>query len=113
MNCVFCRIATGQARADVLYQDELVTAFRDVRPQAPTHILIIPNEHIESIADIQPHHGRLLGHMFTVANRLAAEEGIAQSGYRLITNKGNDGGQSVYHLHLHLLGGRRMTWPPG
>lgn len=111
--CIFCRIVRGQAPAKVLYQDDLVTAFRDVHPQAPTHVQIVPNRHIPAIAATTPDDAELLGHMLAIANRLAAQEGIARSGYRLVVNNGPQAGQSVNHLHLHLLGGRRMGWPPG
>jgi histidine triad (HIT) family protein len=113
VDCIFCRIARGEAAADIVYDDEVITAFRDINPQAPTHILIIPKQHLESIGDIRAEHEGLLGRMFSIANRLAAQEGIAQSGYRLVVNRGGHGGQSVDHLHLHLLGGRWMRWPPG
>lgn len=113
MDCIFCRIVAHQLPADIVYQDESLTAFRDIRPQAPVHILIVPNQHLDSISDIGPEHFELLGRMFTVANQLAAQEGIAETGYRLVTNRGEQSGQSVYHLHLHLLGGRWMRWPPG
>jgi len=111
--CIFCRIIAGQAPADVVYQDDLVTAFRDRHPQAPTHILIVPNEHLSSVAHLRPEHAALWGRMVAVANDLARQEGIAETGYRLVTNCGPQAGQSVDHLHLHLLGGRRMRWPPG
>ena len=113
MDCIFCRIVARELPADIVHQDELVTAFRDVRPQAPVHILVVPNQHLASIGDIRPEYFELLGHMFAVANQLAAQEGIAETGYRLIINRGKQSGQSVYHLHLHLLGGRWMRWPPG
>jgi histidine triad (HIT) family protein len=113
VDCVFCRIVAGTARSDIVYQDDTVTAFRDVNPQAPTHILVVPNQHLASITDAGPQHDELLGRMFSVANRLAVDEGIAQTGYRLVINRGDHAGQSVFHLHLHLLGGRRMRWPPG
>jgi len=111
--CVFCRITAGQAPADVVYQDELVTAFRDSHPQAPTHILVVPNEHLPSVAQLGPAHAALWMRMVAVANDLARQEGIAGVGYRLVTNCGRQAGQSVDHLHLHLLGGRYMGWPPG
>ena len=111
--CAFCRIACGQEASDILYQDDLVTAFRDIHPQAPTHILIIPNRHIPAIASTQYSDGELLSRMIAIANHIATKEGIAQTGYRLVINNGPQAGQSVYHLHLHLLGGRRMGWPPG
>ncbi len=111
--CIFCRIARGEARAEILYQDELVTAFRDIHPQAPTHVQIVPNRHIPAVAVVTPDDAELLSRLITVANHLATEEGIAQSGYRLVINNGPQAGQSISHLHLHLLGGRRMSWPPG
>ena len=113
MDCIFCRIVTGEVPADIVYQDNSVTAFRDISPQAPVHILIVPNQHLVSIGDIRPEHNDLLGRMFAIANQLADQEGIAETGYRLVTNRGEQSGQSVYHLHLHLLGGRWMRWPPG
>ncbi|HIQ05067.1 MAG TPA: histidine triad nucleotide-binding protein [Anaerolineae bacterium] len=97
----------------MVYQDEEVTAFRDIHPQAPVHILIVPNRHIAGIAQITEEDAELIGRLFLVANRLAQQNGIAQSGYRLVFNQGPQAGQSVFHLHLHLLGGRRMRWPPG
>lgn len=112
-NCPFCRIARGLAAAEVLYQDEQVTAFRDIHPQAPTHILIVPNRHIPAAAATTADDATLLGRLIGVANHLAEEEGIAGSGYRLVINNGPLAGQSVHHLHLHLLGRRRMGWPPG
>ncbi len=108
-DCVFCKIVNNDAKATILYRDEQVTAFRDLHPAAPTHILIVPNKHIESVNHLQPEDEALVGHLFTVAGQLAVQEGIAQNGYRLITNTGTDGGQTVFHLHMHLLGGGRMT----
>jgi len=102
MSCIFCQIVAGEMDSEIVYRDEQVVAFRDLNPQAPTHILIIPIQHIE-----------LLGHCNLVVAQIAQAEGIAQDGYRLVTNVGADGGQSVDHLHFHLLGGRRMQWPPG
>ena len=113
MDCIFCKIVAHALPADIVYQDELLTAFRDIRPQAPVHILIVPNRHLVSVGDIGPEHYELLGRMFTVANQLAAQERIAETGYRLVINRGEQSGQSVHHLHLHLLGGRWMRWPPG
>jgi histidine triad (HIT) family protein len=109
--CPFCRIVSGKDSAELLYQDDQVTAFRDIHPQAPTHLLIVPNRHIPAAAEADD--PALLGRLIAVANHLAAQEGIAQSGYRLVINNGPQAGQSVHHLHLHLLGGRRMGWPPG
>lgn len=110
--CAFCRIARGEASARIVYQDEDVTAFHDRNPQAPTHVLIIPNKHIESVNQIEPGDTDLLGKLFVVARRVAEREGIS-GGYRLVVNTGSQAGQSVFHLHVHLLGGRRLSWPPG
>ena len=112
-DCIFCDIADGTIPADVVHNDELVVAFRDVNPQAPTHILLISREHVASAADLTENHAALLARLFVVAGTLARSEGIAESGYRIVTNVGSDAGQSVHHLHLHLLGGRSMSWPPG
>jgi histidine triad (HIT) family protein len=110
--CVFCRIARGEAAAHIAYQDEEVTAFHDLHPQAPVHILLIPNRHIAGVAEVEAEDERLLGRLFGVARRLAEEMGITE-GYRLVINNGRGAGQSVFHLHVHLLGGRRLGWPPG
>jgi histidine triad (HIT) family protein len=112
-NCIFCKIVTGQIGGPPLYQDEHVTAFKDINPQAPLHVLVIPNKHIVSLNEAAAEDRDLLGHLVLTAAKLAEQEGIAKSGYRLVTNTGPNGGQSVFHLHLHLLGGRRLTWPPG
>lgn len=112
-SCLFCKIAAGQARADVVYQDEQVTAFRDIHPVAPTHVLIVPNRHIESVNHASPEDESTLGHLFLVARKVAEAEGIAQRGYRLIVNTNADGGQTIFHLHLHLIGGQRMRYPMG
>lgn len=113
MDCLFCKIVSGDIPAEILYQDEQVLAFRDISPQAPTHILIIPKRHITTINDIAEEDAKLIGQMVLTAKKLAAQEGLAEDGYRLAMNCNENGGQSVYHIHLHLLGGRRMTWPPG
>jgi len=112
-DCLFCRIVGGEVPATRLYADDLVVAIRDVSPRAPTHILLLPREHIASAAKLGDENGPMLGRLFGVAARLAAEEGLGERGYRLVTNVGHDSGQSVGHLHVHLLGGRRMVWPPG
>jgi histidine triad (HIT) family protein len=112
-SCIFCKIVSGEADATVVYRDEQVTAFRDLHPVAPTHILIVPNKHIDSVDALQLEDEPLVGHIFTVARRLAEQEGIATGGYRLITNTGADGGQTVFHLHVHLIGGQRMRYPMG
>jgi histidine triad (HIT) family protein len=105
---IFSKIIRGEAPADIVYQDELVTAFRDISPQAPTHILIVPNKLIPTVNDVAEEDEAALGRLFTVAARLAQEEGIAADGYRLIVNCNEHGGQEVYHLHVHLLGGRPL-----
>lgn len=111
--CSFCRIIAGEAPSTQLYQDEHLTAFRDIHPVAPTHILIVPNRHIASLNEATPEDERLLGSMFTLARRLAQQEGIAEEGYRLIVNTGWHGGQTIHHLHMHLIGGQRMRHPMG
>ena len=110
--CVFCRIVRGEAPARIVYQDEDVTAFQDLSPRAPTHILIVPNRHIAGVAAAEPEDSALLGKLFVIARRLAEQEGIV-NGYRLVVNNGPRAGQSVFHLHVHLLGGRPLGWPPG
>ena len=112
-DCVFCKIIAGEIPSTRVYQDESVTAFRDIHPAAPTHILIVPNRHLASINDLQPQDETLVGHLFSVARRLAEQEQIDQTGYRLIINTGPDSGQVVFHLHLHLIGGQRMRYPMG
>lgn len=112
-SCVFCRIIAGESPGTVIYQDEQVVAFLDIHPAAPIHILIVPIEHIASINQLTAEQTDLIGHMFIVARHLAEENGIAQSGYRLIINSGPDANQTVFHLHLHLLGGQPMRYPMG
>ena len=112
-SCVFCKIVSNEAKAAIVYHDEQVTAFRDTHPVAPTHILIVPNRHIDSVHALETEDEQLMGHIFTVARRLAEEEGIARGGYRLITNSGPNGGQTIFHLHVHLIGGQRMRYPMG
>lgn len=113
MSCLFCNIIKGNIPADKLYEDSEVLAFRDINPQAPTHILIIPKLHIETINDADNKDELLLGKMILTAKKLSAKEGFAQEGYRLVFNVNRNGGQEVGHIHLHVLGGRQMTWPPG
>lgn len=113
MTCLFCKIIQGEIPGNMLYEDEDVVALRDINPQAPTHCLIIPKRHIATINDLAPEDTRLIGHIVQTAKTLAQTEGIAESGYRLVWNVNQDGGQAVYHIHLHLLGGRSMHWPPG
>ena len=112
-DCLFCRIAAGEIPADIVHEDDEVIAFRDISPKAPVHILIIPRQHITSAASLTPANGPLLGQLFGVAAQLARDEGVARSGFRLTTNAGRGAGQSVPHLHFHLMGGRQMGWPPG
>jgi len=113
MECIFCKIVADQAPSEMLYQDEQVTAFRDIHPVAPTHVLIIPNRHVASVNDLTADDEQVIGHLFSVARMLAEQEGIHQSGYRLIVNTGPHAGQLVFHLHLHLIGGQRMRYPMG
>jgi histidine triad (HIT) family protein len=111
--CLFCRIVAGEIPADRVLEDDHLVAFRDIAPRAPTHVLVVPREHIPSARELTQDDGDLLAHLFRSASGIARDEGIADAGYRLVVNVGQWGGQSVDHLHLHLLGGRAMTWPPG
>jgi len=111
--CLFCKIASGATPCERVDETERVLAFRDIDPRAPTHVLLIPKQHVaESAADLGPDHGALLGELFGLAARIAEREGLGR-GWRLVTNVGADAGQSVFHLHVHLLGGRPLRWPPG
>jgi len=112
-DCLFCKINNAEIPAEILYQDDDVTAFRDVSPQAPSHFLVIPKKHIPTINDLQSDDAALVGKMMLTAKRLAAELGIDESGFRTTMNCNADGGQTVFHIHLHVLGGRQMSWPPG
>ena|SRR5215210_6768801 len=112
-DCLFCRIAATEVPAEIVHDDDLVLAFRDVSPKAPTHLLVIPRRHITSAADLGDDDAEMLGRLFSVAAQLARDEGVAENGYRLVTNVGPAAGQSVAHLHFHLLGGRSLGWPPG
>ncbi|MBA7674791.1 Purine nucleoside phosphoramidase [subsurface metagenome] len=109
MDCIFCQIVAGKLPSEILYQDEEVIAFHDIRPLAPTHVLIIPKRHIPSLAELTDAEMSLIGHMAKVANQLAKQAGIVESGYRLVISSGEQGGQIVPHLHMHLLGGRRLS----
>jgi histidine triad (HIT) family protein len=113
MDCLFCKIAAGEIPAKILYQDEKVVAFDDIHPQAPHHKIIIPRKHIATINELQPQDSELLSSMVQSAVKLAHELKIADEGYRLVMNCNSGGGQTVFHIHIHLLGGRSMTWPPG
>ena len=112
-DCIFCKIAAGDIPADKVYEDETVVAFRDLNPQAPTHILVVPRRHIATLNDLSADDESLVGHMVAVAGETAAQEGFAETGYRTVMNCNEAGGQTVFHIHLHLLGGRAMHWPPG
>jgi histidine triad (HIT) family protein len=111
-DCLFCRIGAGEIPATKVHEDKVVIAIRDINPQAPTHVLLMPRQHVASAADLSEADAPLLGRLFTVAAELARAEGL-EAGWRLVANVGADGGQTVDHLHLHLLGGRQMHWPPG
>ena len=112
-DCLFCRIVRGEVPAKTVADDELVLAFHDIAPRSPTHVLVIPKAHIPSAADLTDDDGPLLGRLFATAARLARQAGIADDGYRIVSNVGRWGGQTVDHLHLHLMGGRAFSWPPG
>lgn len=112
-SCLFCRIAAGEVPADIVFQDEAVIAFRDITPQAPMHVLVIPRRHIASLNDLTVSDDELVGRLVRTAATLAQEHGYGAGGYRTVFNTNADAGQTVFHIHLHLLAGRRMTWPPG
>lgn len=112
MDCLFCNIACGAISTELIYENEHVVAFQDINPQAPAHILIIPREHIASVNDLDPS-SETISHLYEAAQILARDTGLDDTGYRLVMNCGADGGQEVYHIHLHFLGGREMKWPPG
>ena len=112
MDCIFCKIASGEIPSTRVYEDDLCVAFKDLEPQAPVHILIIPREHIVSAAEITPGNSSIVAHIFEVAAKLAKDNRL-KIGWRIVSNVGEDGGQSVKHMHFHLLGGRAMAWPPG
>ena len=112
-NCLFCKIINGEIPSTKVYEDEFVYAFNDIEPQAPVHILIIPKEHISAANELTDENASIVGHIFAVAAKIAKDEGIADGGYRIVNNCGDDGGQTVKHLHFHMLGGRSLAWPPG
>lgn len=112
-DCIFCKIAAGDIPADLVYQDEEVVAFRDLNPQAPTHVLVIPRQHIATLNDLDAAGEAVVGRMYGAARQIAADEGLGDAGYRTVVNCNEAGGQTVFHIHLHLLGGRMMHWPPG
>lgn len=113
MDCIFCKIAQKEITSKIVYEDELMIAFEDIRPQAPVHLLIIPREHIATLNDLNNDHQQLLGQMMLTTTKLAEKYKVQEDGYRLVMNCNSKGGQEVYHIHLHLLGGRQMHWPPG
>ena len=112
-DCLFCKMVNGEIQPDVVFEDDEVLAFRDVSPQAPTHVLVIPKVHIATTNDLDDSNAHLVGKLYLAARQIAEDEGIAEPGYRTVINCNPGAGQSVYHIHLHLLGGRPMTWPPG
>jgi histidine triad (HIT) family protein len=112
-DCLFCRIVAGEIPAETIYKDEHAIAFRDINPQAPVHVLVIPRQHLESLDEAAKSDEASLGHLLRVAARVASQEGLSARGYRTVINTGVGAGQSVFHLHVHLLGGRALTWPPG
>ncbi len=112
-DCLFCGIIKGDIKGDFVYQDESVVAFKDINPKAPVHILIVPRKHVATLLDLEQTDKGLIGDVFCVAARLAKDQGIAEDGFRVVVNCGAGAGQSVFHIHFHLLGGRSLTWPPG
>ncbi|GAB6183103.1 histidine triad nucleotide-binding protein [Thermodesulfovibrio hydrogeniphilus] len=113
MECIFCRIARGEILAKKVYEDDRVLAFHDIAPQAPVHILIIPKKHYYNLLELEEEDKELVGHIFLIANKIAKEMGFDKRGFRVVVNCNRDGGQTVFHLHFHLLAGRQMHWPPG
>ncbi len=113
MDCLFCKIAGGEIPSTKVYEDELVYAFLDIEPQAPVHIILIPKTHISSANELNEENASVVGHIFAVAAKIAKDQGFSEQGYRIVNNCGEDGGQTVGHLHFHLLAGRNLQWPPG
>ncbi|MDQ3810956.1 MAG: histidine triad nucleotide-binding protein [Chloroflexota bacterium] len=112
-DCIFCRIVAREVPATIVHQDERVTAFRDLNPQAPVHLLLVPNQHIANTEALEPEHDAVIGQLVRSAGQVARDQGVAESGYRLVVNTGRDANNLVPHLHVHLLGGRQLGWPPG
>lgn len=112
-DCLFCKMVSGEIKADVVFETDRILAFRDISPQAPTHILVIPKKHIATLNDLDDDSAPLVADMYLAAKQIAEQDGIAQKGYRTLINCNRDAGQSVFHVHLHLMGGRLMNWPPG
>ena len=113
MDCLFCKIADGQVPSEIIYEDENCVAFNDINPAGPVHFLIVPKKHIGSVAEITEEDEALLGHVLKLIAILANDKGLNENGYRVVSNIGKDGQQTVHHLHFHVIGGRSMTWPPG
>jgi histidine triad (HIT) family protein len=112
-DCLFCRIVAGEIPAKIVHQDDRLVAFRDINPQAPLHALIVPRQHIPTLNDLTPAHSETVGEMVRLAAKLAADHGVAQAGYRTVFNCNSQAGQTVFHIHLHVIGGRPLGWPPG
>lgn len=112
-DCLFCKVRDGEIPSETVYENDDILAFKDVNPQAPTHILIVPRKHISSVNDLEDEDAEIMGKMLLAAQDIASFEGVAAGGYRLVVNCNADAGQTVFHIHMHLLGGRNMTWPPG
>lgn len=112
-DCIFCKIVNKQVPSELVYEDDYVCAFKDINPVAPIHVLIVPKDHLQSLNEIEQNHKELIGHVFLVSKILAREFGISESGYRIVVNCGKDGGQTVNHIHFHLMGGRKFSWPAG
>ncbi|HED18439.1 MAG TPA: histidine triad nucleotide-binding protein [Gammaproteobacteria bacterium] len=112
-DCLFCKMVSGEIVPDTVYEDEDILAFRDINPQAPVHVLVVPKQHVATLNDLDADNSALVGKMMMAAAKIAQQEGFAEQGYRTVMNCNDDGGQTVFHIHLHLLGGRVMHWPPG
>ncbi|MGL4452516.1 MAG: histidine triad nucleotide-binding protein [Sarcina sp.] len=112
-DCIFCKIAAGEIPSKKIYEDDKVLAFHDIQPEAPVHFLVIPKEHIQSINEVNEENSTVIAHIFTIINKIVKELNIADTGYRVVTNCGKDGGQTVSHLHFHVMAGRELTWPAG
>jgi len=112
MNCIFCKIIKKEIKSKIVYEDDKCVAFEDINPQAPSHILVVPKKHISAVRDADEKEKELLGHLLIIASKIALEKGL-EKGYRIVVNDGEEAGQSVFHIHFHLLGGRKMGWPPG
>lgn len=113
MDCIFCKIANKEIKSEIIYEDDLIIVFKDLNPKAPTHLLVIPKKHINSMNEIDNSNSNVIGHIFTIIPKLAKEFGFFSKGYRVISNCGQDGGQTVGHIHFHVLAGRQLQWPPG